>query len=852
LELALYISEILWWSARIIVDVFMHRFLLPSALAALFAPLAPAQRGPVPGLSTATPYLIYYGDWTNARAEFARDNYRLVILHPSGANVTRVQIAIIQAGPDTIPSTADDVPVLAYISVGEDDRPGSPFVGDGEGPRVDPRASDTAPLAGIDPLGKPSPGGTGFASYYLDDGVIGDPNSVAHDGQPDRNRTFGGYYVNPGAPAWFTILKTMTKSAAGCAGFDEILTTTAGNGYGCDGLFLDTLDTPAPNIFGGTQFEWTTPAYQALVARISSTYPGKLLLGNRGLFFYNSNFKNYEFTLRPYLNLVLFESYYTDSSGSGAPTAFFDDNKFNFAPKINAEAQRADGFTMLSLGYTSAGEPPTLGDDDFFESQAEQGWPLYRTNPALDTIPFSTAADEWNALFTPDIVGPVWDSTAALGIDSDPGTPGNQPPPPRVGIQQAVADDGQVTVRWDVARDQTGPVRYNLYYTDQPTLDFATAIKVAAVQAGIPANYLVGTGPGRYPFEFTVSGLANGTPHRFAVRAEDALGNEEGNSVVLAATPAGPASDFRRIAIDGAFADWAGAPVLDADPAEGADPDFAEVSIANDADFLYIRFTLHNAFAPFTDYNSHVFIDTDNDPGTGFAVGGATIGSDFMVESFGPGVASGWDERLGGFNDGSASGTNWSINPTTSGTEFELRISRSATYDSDGAPVFDADTIRVVLHNNRGDITAPAGILYAFVTAYESWRFDHFTTAELADPLLSGDQADLEPDGVANLLEFALGLDPRIPDAQGLPSGAIVDAGPDDYLAITYTRRPPTDGVTYTLESSSDLDAWDDSPAQFVEVSTTQLPGGFEQVTVRLATPIPASPKFLRLRVELD
>ena len=150
-------------------------FLLAWLFAATFCS---AQRGPLPGFSTDTPYLIYYGNWTDAQAGFARDHYHMVILHPSVSNVTPAQIATIQSGPDRTVDTKDDVPVLAYISVGEDDRPGAPAAGNGTGPRVDPRNSHSDPLAGIPTLGDPSPGGTGFASYYLDDGVLSDPNST--------------------------------------------------------------------------------------------------------------------------------------------------------------------------------------------------------------------------------------------------------------------------------------------------------------------------------------------------------------------------------------------------------------------------------------------------------------------------------------------------------------------------------------------------------------------------------------------------------------------------------------------------------------------------------------------------
>ena len=661
------------------------------ALLAIATAQAQAQRGPVPGLNTSTPYLIHYGDWTSGQVDFARLNYRMVIIHPS-SNITKEDIAILQAGPDGLRATPDDVMVLAYISVGEDARTSIPYAGDGTGPRVDPRASDDEPLEGIAPLGNASPSGTGYASYYLDDGD--------HNGLPDQNPYFGGCYVNPGDPAWFTILRTMTKDFDGQAGMEELLTADTGRGYACDGLFLDTLDTPAPNSFGGTRYEWTTPAYQALLQAISTQYPDKLLLGNRGLFFYNPNLKTYRYTLRPYLNLVMFESYYTDSSNSGLPSAYFDDNKFNYAPKLNAEAGRADGFTVICLGYDPTPPlPPATIQQDFAEAQGEQGWPLYRTLPSLDA-PFHTGAADWNAAH-PDTGPPVWDSTAAQAADSDPATPGNQPPPARTGIQQAVAGGiGQVTVRWDVARDQTGPVRYNIYHATGDTLDFATATKLAAVSPSVPAAYATGTGSGRYPYEFTVTGLDPGQTHRFAVRAEDALGNEDTNTVVLQATTPSVPSHYAPIAIDGSFVDWEGAPVAATDAAGGTALDIAEVAAANDGDFLYLRVTLHAAGLPFSSTNTHLYLDTDNNPATGHApqdVAAGTFGSEMMVE-----WGSGYDQRNGAFNAGNVNGLRWSISPVASGTQFEIRLARSAVFASDNAALFTGNTIGVLLQDNRG------------------------------------------------------------------------------------------------------------------------------------------------------
>jgi hypothetical protein len=743
-----------------------HRsaFLILSAFAASALP-GSAQRGPVPGFNTSTPYLIHYGNWNSTLINEARTNYKLVILHPSTSNITPANIATIRSGPDLTAGTADDVKVFAYISVGEDDRPGAPFTEDGAGPRIDPRPSYSGPLNdSIDPLGIPSDGGTGYASYYLDDQDF--------NGFPDQNSIFGGYYVNPGDPAWHTILKTKTKSADGRAGIDELLTTTYGAGYGCDGLFLDTLDTPAPNSFGATYFEWTAKAYRDLVKKISDDNPTKLLIANRGVFFYNPNLKPYAYTLRPHINMLMFESYYTDSSGSGAATAFFADNKFNFAPKINAEADRPDGFSVIGLGYTSSGEAPALTTQDFNENHREQGWALYRTNPSLDAVPFNTQAATWNAA-NPDVSPPVWDSTAASGSDSDPGTAGNQPPAPRVGVQEAVGGSGSAIVRWDVARDQSGKVKYNLYYTDAAVLDFSTATKIANITPSIPDTYRLGAGAGRYPYQYTLGGLTNGTAYRFAIRAEDALGNEETNTAVLTATPQSVPATFRSVNIDGNFADWDGVPIVTSDPVEATPVDFSDVQVANDADFLYIRFTLHTAAAAFSDVNTHLFLDTDNNPATGLTVSGANIGSEVMIEG-----GSGYDQRGGGFNEGNVDGVLWSISPAGAATAFELRISRAATFANGGAPIFGGNTIRLALQDNQGDTTT--GILIDF--ANEPVEPSSYATISV-----DGDDSDWASVPLAD-------TDPAGDGTQDIVSLKV--ANDADYLYVLVRYNGPVDANT--------------------------------------------------------
>ena len=640
--------------------------------------------GQLRSLNTTTPYLIYYGNWNAGLVNYARTNYHLVILHPA-SNITSNQIAAIKRGKDDVAGTDDDVLVLAYVSSGEDDRAGAPFAGDGQGPRVDPRASDSEPLSTItNAAGVASAGGAGYASYYL--------NARNHQtGVPDRNPNYGSYYVNAGAPAWWGVLKGMTKATSGQAGLDEILSTNVGNAFGCDGLFLDTIDTAAPNTWG-TAYEWTAPGMQSLIQRIHTNYPGKLLMANRGLFYYDPNQKAYPYTLRPYVDMVMFESYYSDSS-TNAVSPSFPDNKYDFAPKLNAEAGRPDGFNVLVVDYDhTPPPPPATVNQDYVECMAIQGWPLYRTNPSLDAAMHTNAAG-WLAT-NADTQAPVWDSTAAQGPT---------PPAPRVGVQEVVAGDRSAMVYWDVARDQTGPVHYNLYYSIGAPVDFAAATKLSQVGPGIPANYRLGTGSGRYPYCYTVTGLQNGLTYSFAVRAEDSCSpsHEETNTVSIAVVPgSGASGNYKAINIDGSFADWLDVPWAYSGRADGNPVNFIQVQFANDTKRFYGHIRLASPGALFADYYTHLFLDTDGNPQTGYPVTGALFGSEMMIET-----GRGYDERNGSFNAGTISNLGWASAPAGAAAEFEFQLSLAAQYP-DGSKVFGTNAFRVLLQDNRGPETA--------------------------------------------------------------------------------------------------------------------------------------------------
>ena len=165
-----------------------------------------------------------------------------------------------------------------------------------------------------------------------------------------------------------------------------------------------------------------------------------------------------------------------------------------------------------------------------------------------------------------------------------------------------------------------------------------------------------------------------------------------GLALVSIITLSATAGDFKHITIDGSFDDWAGIPPAFVDSSDTTNSiDYAAVYVANDADYLYLRFTLHAPGNPFTS-TENIFMDADNDPATGYHPIGA-MGSEMLIQG-----GAGYQEKGGGFNEAGVDGLDWAAAPSVAATNFEVRISRLAAYTSQPpGPVFTSDTIAFVL-----------------------------------------------------------------------------------------------------------------------------------------------------------
>ncbi len=119
----------------------------------------------------------------------------------------------------------------------------------------------------------------------------------------------------------------------------------------------------------------------------------------------------------------------------------------------------------------------------------------------------------------------------------------------------------------------------------------------------------------------------------------------------------------------------------------------------------------------------------------------------------------------------------------------------------------------------------------------ETWRLLHFGE-DFENPAIAGDDADPDGDGLSNLVEYALGLDPKSPSA----SPAAAREG--DRFAIFYTLDLLAVGVTVEPEWSAGLSTWE-SDGILIETL------GEEDSIRSMKASIPAAGNtaFLRLKV---
>lgn len=153
-----------------------------------------------------------------------------------------------------------------------------------------------------------------------------------------------------------------------------------------------------------------------------------------------------------------------------------------------------------------------------------------------------------------------------------------------------------------------------------------------------------------------------------------------------------------------------------------------------------------------------------------------------------------------------------------------------------------AITVRATQPGNGSYLAAtPVERTFSVTANFNSWLVDNFTPPEIANTAQSGPNADFDKDGVPNLVEYALGLNPKTANTTGGPT-LTLEGG---HWTLTYTRPASRADVTYAVQFSINLASWSTTGVTHTLVATA---GGVE--TWRATYPAASAPNcFLRLMV---
>jgi uncharacterized sulfatase len=187
-----------------------------------------------------------------------------------------------------------------------------------------------------------------------------------------------------------------------------------------------------------------------------------------------------------------------------------------------------------------------------------------------------------------------------------------------------------------------------------------------------------------------------------------------------------------------------------------------------------------------------------------------------------------------------------------------VRVTKGAsqTFNILPAPGYTLSTLKV----NGNSVTPASSYTFSNVTSTQGisatfdpvptpssiWKQTHFNSS-LNESLVSGDLADPDQDGIANLLERALGLNPNSASSSGLPTASWTEMDGGKYITLTVNKSSAATDLVYAVEVSGDLLTWNAGSGH-----TTILENTETLLRVRGNTPMSSttpSKVFLRLKV---
>ena len=423
----------------------------------------------------------------------------------------------------------------------------------------------------------------------------------------------------------------------------------------------------------------------------------------------------------------------------------------------------------------------------------------------------------------------------------------------------AQSGDSRVSLTWNAVKDAN---TYN--------------VSMATSRGGLPVLVAGGvTTPGK-----TINGLTNGQTVWFTVSAVTNIGESPASTSV----PATPASLDSLVELAGRYDQPGAEPsILNVDAAatlvgkpalRNLSPLLGNVALRNVGSSGYKIFQWSSS--ALTDLTNLPFGHTI-DPKNGWRTDGFLSWQFRVAETLGS--SSGLYVKENGTRTASID-----ITPPDTGVTYltiamPSRFRDAASYQTrlspkgSGTPSFGYDTNDVVGMNHlyqfrfRGPVTLTvtawsgpvvvqaifldaAGLIPKATTGFDLWRQQSFPAK--TDPSYTGFTADWDHDGLANLMEYAMGTSPVKAGSPFLISTTHLVG--NDYLTLQFTRDMQATGVNLLVGATSNLagpSSWqwhDAEDPNYLLSDLVDVPvKGLRTITVRDSVPANSGSRFLRL-----
>jgi hypothetical protein len=132
----------------------------------------------------------------------------------------------------------------------------------------------------------------------------------------------------------------------------------------------------------------------------------------------------------------------------------------------------------------------------------------------------------------------------------------------------------------------------------------------------------------------------------------------------------------------------------------------------------------------------------------------------------------------------------------------------------------------------------------------QAWTLANFSTAQLAQPAVSGSLGDADGDGLPNLLKYAFDINPLTSaGSSGQPALTFFSENGHDYMALLYRRNSAVTDLIYDVQVSATL-----TPASWTTVDSPEEVLGQDPATgdlfIRRSIDITGMPaEFMRLNI---